>query len=165
MICARTASCIYSKRMLREEAHSRRNTWRGPPVSWGPAWAMSTVCVWEWQIKPARIGQSCTARRDRPLSQLLPDLQLNQHGFSPPLVFFQRQPRTAVALTCHRVAFDEIKLSRGLAPFAPSSGRRINLARCTGLQSRHRQKRTCGSASNYGYVWIVDPPSPQFIAK
>lgn len=28
------------------------------------------------------IGQSCSSGPDRPLSQLLPDLQLNQHGFS-----------------------------------------------------------------------------------
>lgn len=30
----------------------------------------------------APVGQSCTSGPDRPLSQLLPDLQLNQHGFS-----------------------------------------------------------------------------------
>lgn len=78
--------------------------------------------------------------RDRPLSQLLPDLQLYQHGFSAPLVFFQCKPRSAMALTCHRVALNEIKLSNGLATFAPSSRRRKNLARRVRLQSRHRQK-------------------------
>lgn len=87
--------------------------------------------------------------RDRPLSQLLPDLQLYQHGFSAPLVFFQCKPRSAMALTCHRVALNEIKLSSGLATFAPSSGRRKNLARRVRLQSRQRQKRTCGTAWSY----------------
>lgn len=88
--------------------------------------------------------------RDRPLSQLLPDLQLNQHGFSAPLVFFQCKPRSAVALTCHSVAHDKIKLSSGLASFAPSSGRSKNLARWVRLQSRcHGQKRTCGTAWRY----------------
>lgn len=87
--------------------------------------------------------------RDRPLSQLLPDLQLNQHGFSAPLVFFQCKPRSAVALTCHSVAHDEIKLSSGLASFAPSSGRSKNLARWVRLQSRHGQKRTCSTAWRY----------------
>lgn len=101
--------------------------------------------------------------RDRPLSQLLPDLQLNQHGFSPPLVFFQRKPRSAEASTCHRVALGEIKLSGGFAPFAPSSWRRTNLARWIWLQSRHRHKRTSGNDFNYrqgALVWTVDPPPP-----
>lgn len=109
-------------------------------------------------VNVSRVGlrmtdKACVSRselhcsgRDRPLSQLLPDLQLNQHGFSAPLVFFQRKPRSAMALTCHRVALDEIKLSSGLATFAPSSGRGKNLASWLRLQSRHRQKRTCGNA-------------------
>lgn len=74
----------------------------------------------------ARVSRSelhCSGR-DRPLSQLLPDLQLNQHGFSAPLVFFQCKPTSAMALTCPRVALDEIKLSRGLAAFALSLRRR-----------------------------------------
>lgn len=56
----------------------------------------------------ARVSRSELRRsgRDRPLSQLLPDLQLNQHGFSAPLVFFQCKPRSAMALTCRGVALD-----------------------------------------------------------
>lgn len=99
---------------------------------------------------------------DRPLSQLLPDLQLNQHGFSAPLVFFQCKPRSAMALTCHRVALDEIKLSSGLAPFAPSSGRGKNLARWIQLQSRHRQKRTCCTAWSYRQGAIMSTSETEY---
>lgn len=147
--------------MLWEAVHGRGNTWRGAPVMLRPC----MVIVRLRMTDKASLSRSelHSSGRVRPLSQLLPDLQLNQHGFSPPLVFFQRKPRSAEALTCHRVALGEIKLSGGFAPFAPSSGRRANLARWIWLQSRHRQKRKGANACNYrqgALVWTLNPPPP-----
>lgn len=147
--------------------HARGNTWRGAPLMLRPCMVIVRLRMTD---KASLSGSELhSSGRDRPLSQLLPDLQLNQHGFSPPLVFFQRKPRSAVASTCHRVALGGIKLSGGFAPFAPSSGRRTNLARWIWLQSRHRQKRTSGNDFNYrqgALVWTVEPPpSPRFITK
>lgn len=47
---------------------------------------------------------------DRPLSQLLPDLQLNQHGFSLESGIFPAQPRLAMARRRHLITLDAIKV-------------------------------------------------------
>lgn len=70
---------------MQVELHNKAMHGQPPPsAKLGPHWRTCEkrqtrkLCV---GVR-APVGQSCTSGPDRPLSQLLPDLQLNQHGFS-----------------------------------------------------------------------------------
>lgn len=69
---------LHNKAMHGQPPSLRRSTKLGP--HWRTCEKRQThkLCV---GVR-APVGQSCTSGPDRPLSQQLPDLQLNQHGFS-----------------------------------------------------------------------------------
>lgn len=69
---------LHNKAMHGQPPSLRHSTKLGP--HWRTCEKRQThkLCV----CARAPVGQSCTSGPDRPLSQLLPDLQLNQHGFS-----------------------------------------------------------------------------------
>lgn len=75
------------------------------------------------------VGQSYSSGPDRPLSQLLPDLQLNQHGFSQAWYFSSASQDQRKAVTGHLTTIDAIKSLCGLAVFAASSGQCEKLGR------------------------------------
>lgn len=65
------------------------------------------------------VGQSYSSGPDRPLSQLLPDLKLNQHGFSRAR-YFSSANYTNMTVAGHVITAGAIRLLHGLAVFAAS---------------------------------------------
>lgn len=86
---------MYDHRAHRLKAYTENKKRSGPTDE-----GTESVCVC--------LGQSCSSGPDRPLSQLLPDLQLNQHGFSG-VWYFSSTAKTnngpKMARNCNRGKF------------------------------------------------------------
>ena len=87
------------------------------------------VCLRMTDKERVCVGQSYSSGPDRPLSQLLPDLQLNQHGFSQAWYFSSASQDQQKSSIGHLITIDAIKSLCGLALFAASPGQCEKLGR------------------------------------